>query len=59
MDSANPFTTPYRISLALFFVGTFIVTISHHWFRWIVLVLLCVGYPGFLIVTFMGVFIAL
>lgn len=55
IDSNNLLVTPYRQSLALFFLVTFAATISPHWFRWLTLFGFCVGYPGFIYLTVNGV----
>ena len=55
LDSNNQYTTPYRQSLALFFITSFIAMISPHWFRWLSLVFFCLAFPGLLFVTIRGV----
>jgi hypothetical protein len=55
IDGANPFTTPYRQSLALFFLASFLSLISPHWFRWLTLFAFCLGYPVLLYITINGV----
>jgi hypothetical protein len=55
MDSSSYFAAPYRQSLALFFLTSFIVFISPHWFRWLTLIVICIGYPVLIFLTFNGV----
>lgn len=55
MDSDSPLSTPYRQSLALYFITTFSATISPHWFRWLALFSFCLGYPGLIYLTINGV----
>lgn len=55
MNTMNPLTTPYRQSLALYFITTFITMISPHWFRWVALTAYCLGYPSLIYVTMHGV----
>lgn len=55
MDGSSYFAAPYRQSLALFFLASFIVFISPHWFRWLTLVVICLGYPVLIYLTFNGV----
>ena len=55
MSSLNPITTPYRQSLALFFLTSFVAIISPHWFKWLTLAFFCIGYPALIYVSFNGV----
>ena len=59
LDSNSSYTAPYRQSLALFFLSSFVAMISPHWFRWLSLAIFCLGYPALLYLTINGVILGL